>query len=69
MIDFVRKGDVIYIIKLDRLTKSGIVLYNIIKFLDNKYINLKVLHQNINTTSPADRLLFTMLGAIAEFER
>ncbi|WP_419782646.1 recombinase family protein [Malaciobacter marinus] len=69
MIDFVRKGDVIYITKLDRLTKSGIVLHNIIKFLDNKYINLKVLHQNINTTSPADRLLFTMLGAIAEFER
>ena len=28
----------------------------------------KILHQNIDTTSPAGRLLFTMLGAIAEFE-
>jgi len=29
--------------------------------------HLKVLHQNIDTTSPAGRLLFTMLGTIAEF--
>ena len=37
--------------------------------MENKDVNLKVLHQNIDTTSPVGRLLFTMLGAIAEFER
>jgi len=69
MMDFVREGDVLYITKLDRLVRSVIDLHNIAKFLQNKDVNLKVLHQNIDTTSPTGRLLFTMLGAIAEFER
>jgi len=69
MMDFVREGDVLYITKLDRLARSVIDLHNIAKFLQNKDVNLKVLHQNIDTTSPTGRLLFTMLGAIAEFER
>ena len=69
MMDFVKESDVLYIIKLDRLAKSVISLHNTEKFLQDKDVNLKVLDQNIDTTPPADRLLFTMLGAIAEFER
>lgn len=69
MMDFIREGDVLYITKLDRLARSVIDLHNIVKFLQDKDVDLKVLHQNIDTTSPAGRLLFIMLGAIAEFER
>jgi len=53
MMEFVKEGDVFYITKLDRLARSVIDLHNTAKFLQNKDVNLKVLHQNIDTTSPA----------------
>ncbi len=39
------------------------------KRLDAKGVGLKVLDQAIDTTTPTGRLMFNMLGAIAQFER
>lgn len=61
MMDFIREGDVLFVTKLDRLARSVIDLHKIAKFLQDQDVDLKVLHQNIDTSTPAGRLLFTML--------
>ena len=68
-LDFVREGDVFVVTKLDRLARSVADLSNISKVLQEKKVDLVVLDQAIDTTSPMGRLVFHMLGTIGEFER
>jgi DNA invertase Pin-like site-specific DNA recombinase len=67
-LQWVRDGDVLIVTKLDRLARSTRDLLNIANTLDKKGVSLLVLDQQIDTRTPTGKLLFTMLGAIAEFE-
>lgn len=66
--DYVREGDTLVVTRLDRLARSTFHLCQIAKDLEEKQVNLQVLDQNINTSDATGRLLFNMLGAIAQFE-
>ena len=68
-LDYAREGDVLVVTKLDRLARSVPHLCEIGQRLDAKGVGLKVLDQAIDTTTPTGRLMFNMLGAIAQFER
>jgi len=63
-----RKGDSLVITKLDRLARSTYDLTKIADDLEKRNIDLVVLDQNIDTSTPTGKLLFNMLGSIAEFE-
>ena len=63
-----QSGDVLVITKLDRISRSTRNLWNIVNILDEKGVQLRVLDQNIDTGTPTGKLMFSMLGAIAEFE-
>jgi DNA invertase Pin-like site-specific DNA recombinase len=67
-LDYVREGDRLIITKLDRLARSTLHLAKIADVLEQKGVELVVLDQSIDTGTPTGRLMFTMLGAIAEFE-
>jgi DNA invertase Pin-like site-specific DNA recombinase len=68
-LDYAREGDALVVTKLDRLARSVAHLVSIGERLDAKGVSLKVLEQAIDTSTPTGRLMFNMLGAIAQFER
>lgn len=68
-LEFCREGDVLVITKLDRLARSMFDLQDITKTLERNGVDFVVLDQSIDTTTPAGRLTFHLLGAVAEFER
>ena len=55
--------------KLDRVARSTHHLVTLAKELESLSVDLVVLDQAIDTTTPSGRLLFHVLAAIAEFER
>lgn len=67
-LDFVREGDTLAVTRLDRLARSTLHLCQIAETLQKKQVNLKVIDQSIDTSDATGRLLFHMLGAIAQFE-
>lgn len=64
-----RKVDVIVIWALDRLARSLKHLLTIAEECKALGVDVVCLKQNIDTTLPAGRLTFQVLGAVAEFER
>lgn len=68
-LDFMRSGDTLVIWKLDRLARSTRQLLETVERLLKQGIGLKTLTQDIDTTTAGGRLIFTVFGAIAEFEQ
>ena len=68
-LDFAREGDVLVITKIDRIARSVAHLCEIEAKLHAKGANLKVLTPQLDTSTPIGRLVFNMVGAIAQFER
>lgn len=68
LLDFIREGDTVVVTRLDRLARSLRDLHKIAGHLEEKNVGLRVLEQNIDTTTAEGRLFFNILGSIGEFE-
>lgn len=69
MLEFVREGDIIYIHDFSRLARSTKDLLDIVEKLNEKGVSLVSNKENIDSSTPTGKLMLTMIGAIAEFER
>ena len=67
-LDYVREDDTLVITRLDRMARSVLDLAKIADDLKSKGVALKVLDQNIDTSTSEGKLMFHLLGAFAEFE-
>lgn len=68
-VEWVRAGDVLVVTKPDRLARSISALVEIVDRLERKQVALRILSMGVDTGTPTGRLMLTMLGGIAQFER
>jgi len=69
LLDYVRDGDTVHIHDFSRLARSVKDLLEIVEKLNAKGVALVSNKESIDTSTPTGKLMLTMVGAIAEFER
>lgn len=68
-LQIVKAGDTLVVWRLDRLGRSLQGLIEVINELCSNHVHFRSLMENIDTASSGGRLMFHMMGALAEFER
>ncbi|WP_261133738.1 recombinase family protein [Bacillus sp. Marseille-Q3570] len=69
MLDYAREGDIVVVMKLDRLARSIQDLQSITDELKERGIDLISLTQNIDTASENGESVFNWIDIFADFER
>jgi len=68
VLDFLRKGDVLMVTRIDRLARSIGDLQDIVRQVKARGASLKATEQPIDTGTAAGKCFLDMLGVFAEFE-
>ena len=68
LLDFIRSGDTLTVVRIDRLARSIGDLQDIVRELKAKGAVLKATEQPIDTSTAAGKAFLNMLGVFAEFE-
>lgn len=68
-LEFLREGDTLVVTKLDRLARSVAHLMDLLDTVAAKGASLRILSLGIDTDTATGKLMLTVLGGVAEFER
>jgi DNA invertase Pin-like site-specific DNA recombinase len=68
-LEYLTKGDVLVVWKLDRLGRSLPHLVTLLEDLKGRGVQFRSLTEGMDTTTPSGELLFNMVASLAQFER
>lgn len=68
-LDYLKEGDCLIVWKLDRLGRSLSNLISIVEEFKDKGIGFKSITEQMDTTTPHGEFLFSVFGALAQYER
>jgi DNA invertase Pin-like site-specific DNA recombinase len=69
LVDFARPGDIVCVVRLDRLGRSLKELLETVDGFKQRGLEFRSLEERLDTSSAAGELVFHVFGAIAHFER
>jgi len=69
LLEFARQGDTVYIESFSRLARDTKDLLTLVETMGNKDIKVISLKEGLDSSTPNGKLMLTMIGAIATFER
>lgn len=73
MLEFIREGDTVYVHSMDRLARNLDDLRKLVNQITDRNITIQFIKENliftINEKNPISKLMLSVMGAFAEFER
>lgn len=72
MLEYIREGDILHVHSIDRLARSLADLLKLVEWLNTKHITVHFHKEQLKFTgenSPMQKLMLSMMGSFAEFER
>lgn len=69
LLEYCRKGDIVYCESISRIARNTKDLLNIIEELKRKQVDFVSLKENIDTSTPQGQFMLTVFGALATLER
>lgn len=69
MMEFIREGDTVYIDSFNRLARNTMDLLTLVTKIQDTGASIVSVKEGFDLTTPAGKLMLTMLAGIAQFER
>ena len=69
MLEYVREGDTVIVDSYSRFSRNTRDLLELVSTLESKGVAFKSLKENVDTTTPQGKLIFTIFAGLCQFER